>query len=372
MGTIISHCKWMETFVSADKRIVENQCSNFRLFVEITMCVIAQKMQNVSINNSPSTVLICCYGDTGMNISCHRVRYLLPSGLCALFLYTTCTVTIMAAVPEVPPLVEPATIEHHVGKVIWADLVTPDLASSERFYAGLFGWTFRDIHFGDTDYAVAFLDGHPVAGLLQRAVPRGEHQQPAWLGFISVQDVSTAGQLALAHGAKILFGPKNYPQRGSQAIFADPDGAVFGMLASSSGDPPDVMVAPGDWIWSALLTRDPDTEAAFYQTLFGYDVFNLPNTSSVEHLILSSDNYARASLNGLPDDSSHRHPHWLNFLRVVDANATSVKAVALGGRVLVEPKVDRQGGKLAIIADPTGAVFGVMEWPGTESNQEPK
>jgi len=52
------------------------------------------------------------------------------------------------------------------------------------------------------------------------------------------------------------------------------------------------------------------------------------------------------------------HPHWLNFVRVTDAGAAAAKAVALGGRVLVKPHLDRHGGKAAIIADPTGAPVG--------------
>ena len=37
---------------------------------------------------------------------------------------------------------------------------------------------------------------------------------------------------------------------------------------------------------------------------------------------------------------------------------------ALGGRVLVAPRVDRQGGKIAVVADPQGAPFGLLEWSG--------
>ena len=154
---------------------------------------------------------------------------------------------------ELPPLVEPASAEHHVGKVIWVDLVTPDLAGAKQFYSGLFGWTFRDIHFGKTDYAVAFLDGRPVGGLLQRPLPPGEQRRPAWLAFIAVRDVDAAKRTALEHGAKVVFEPRSYPQRGRQAVFADPEGAVFAVLASSSGDPADFLAAPGEWIWSSLL-----------------------------------------------------------------------------------------------------------------------
>lgn len=163
-----------------------------------------------------------------------------------------------------PPLVQPASTEHHPGKVIWADLVTPDIAGAKQFYRQLFGWTFNDVDTGTSDYSVALLNGNPVGGLFQRAVRPGEQRQPAWLTFISVSDVVAAGRNILAHGGKAVAPTRSYPDRGQQAVFADPQGAVFAVLQSSSGDPEDVLAAPGEWIWSSVLTRDPDTDAAFY------------------------------------------------------------------------------------------------------------
>jgi len=46
--------------------------------------------------------------------------------------------------------------------------------------------------------------------------------------------------------------------------------------------------------------------------------------------------------------------------------------VALGGKVLVEPHMDRHGGQVAVIADPSGAPLGLMEWTDTDSKVEPK
>ena len=307
-----------------------------------------------------------------MTICCHRAGHLLSHGLCAVLLYATCVATVMAAPFELPPLVTPASAEHHVGKVIWVELVTPDLAGAKAFYSGLFGWTFQDLQGGKADFAVALLDGRPVAGLLQRAVPAGEQRQPAWRGFIAVRDVDAAKAIALAHGAKVVFEPKTYPQRGRQAVLADPEGAVFAILASSSGDPADVLAAPGEWIWASVHAQNPDTAAAFYQTLFGYDVFDLQSDDGLEHLILSSDDYARASVNALPGGSPPRHPHWLNFVRVVDAVGVAAKVGALGGRVLVEPHADRHGGQVAVVADPTGAAFGLMEWSDADTKKEPR
>jgi uncharacterized protein len=39
---------------------------------------------------------------------------------------------------------------------------------------------------------------------------------------------------------------------------------------------------------------------------------------------------------------------------------------------LVEPRVDRNGGMLAVFADPAGAPFGVMEWSDSDTKAEPK
>jgi hypothetical protein len=50
----------------------------------------------------------------------------------------------------------------------------------------------------------------------------------------------------------------------------------------------------------------------------------------------------------------------------------NARVVALGGRVLVDPRVDRHGGKLTVVADPTGAPFGLIEWPDYDSKEVTK
>jgi predicted enzyme related to lactoylglutathione lyase len=273
---------------------------------------------------------------------------------------------------RMPAIVAPATQEHHPGKVIFVELVTPDLAASKRFYGALFGWTFRDIDAGGTPYAEAMLADQPAAGLFQRNIAAGEHRQPAWLTYISAPDVDATVQTASQQGAKVLFAPHSFPDRGREAVLMDPQGAAFAILASSSGDPPDLLAEPGEWIWSSLITRDPDTDAAFYQKLFGYDVVEPPPAREGQHLILAAGGYARASVNSPPAERPDDYPHWINFVRVDDAVATSAKIVELGGRVLVEPHVDRAGGKIALVADPLGAVFGLLEWLETPDRNSPR
>ncbi len=277
------------------------------------------------------------------------------------------------------------------------DLVVPDLAVEERFYASLLGWDFRQLSAGQRPYALAIADGQPVASLIQRPLPRRGERGPAWLGFLSTADLDAALRATRLHGGKQRSAVRSYPQRGRQAVLEDPTGVVFGLISASGGDPPDTLAAPGQWIWSALFTGDPDNEAAFYQDVFGYEVYDLTDQSdqaraatepnaqpnaqqtvtdssaaaasasggAVEHLELASQDYARASVNGLAADRVRGHARWLHFVRVDDVAAATARAQSLGARILVQPRADRQGGRIAVIVDPAGAPLGLMEWSDT-------
>ncbi len=301
-----------------------------------------------------------------------RLAGRLQKSLLAALLGAAFAAPVVAVPLTVPSLQSPSNQEHHVGKVIFLELVTPDIVRAKQFYGELFGWTFHDMQSGGAVYTEASLYGRPVAGLIQKNVAAGEHRQPAWLGFIASGDVDAVKKTALERGAKMLFAPHNLPDRGREAIFSDPQGAVFAVLASSSGDPADVLAVPGEWIWSSLITSDPDAAAAFYQALFDYEVFELPASPGTEHLMLASENYARASANSLPMEKAITPPHWLNYVRVENAPKMAEKVIALGGKVLVDARVDRHGGKVAVVSDPSGATFGLIEWPDTESKEVSK
>jgi uncharacterized protein len=306
-----------------------------------------------------------------MNHIIRRARSIVATVAIGAALCAACAGVATAAGFDPPPIAAMPGTEHHVGKVIWAELVTPNLSGAEQFYSGLFGWTFQDMSTSDTHYAIALNNGERVGGIVQHPIRSGVKRQPSWLTFIAVQDVDAATSLAVSSGATIVRAPRTYNARGRQAILRDPQGAAFAIMASYTGDPADYLAAPGEWIWSSLLTKDAGTDAAFYQTVFGYEVFDLESEDGQEHVILSTDNYARAGVNTLPVDAVRRHPRWLNFVRVADAAGASTRAVALGGSVLVPPRIDRHGGRIAVLADPSGAAFGVMEWTETDTKEAP-
>ena len=272
---------------------------------------------------------------------------------------------------EMPALTIPASSERHIGKVIWRELTTADVEGTKSFYGGLFGWEFEEIGGAGARYTVARQGGRPVAGIVS-ADPTALLKQPAWLSYLSVADVDRTRKEVLRRGGRVAREPRTYLPRGRQAVMVDPDGATFGLLDSRSGDPADELAEPGEWIWSSLLTTRVDVDIAFYQDLFGFEVYDVEASNGVEHAILASEEYARASVNTLPTGEGKRRPHWLNFVRVDDVPQSVAKATSMGARVVVEPRIDRHGSAFAVLVDPAGAPFGIMEWSVADSNGSAK
>jgi predicted enzyme related to lactoylglutathione lyase len=260
--------------------------------------------------------------------------------------------------PTLPPLTTAPGNPRLPGKFVWADLVTDDVPAATRFYAGLFGWRFND--YGN--YLVALHEERPLCGMFQRPRPKEGTGQPRWFGYISVADVAKARAAVTKAGGRVLAEPQQMPRRGEQAVFADPEGAIFGVVKSKSGDPGDFLAEPGDWIWVQLLSRKADVAAEFYRKLAGYEIVENSVTNRISDYVLTRDGYARATVRTIPAAAQTVQPSWLFFVRVANLGESLALTRKLGGKVLIEPKPEALQGKVAVIADPTGAAIGVMEW----------
>ena len=271
------------------------------------------------------------------------------------------TPSFAADAPALPPLTTVSGSPRLPGKFVWADLVTDDVAAAQKFYAGLFGWTFHNLG----GYAIAANDERPLCGIFQRAKPADAGAKPRWFGYLSVANVARAEQAVTKAGGKVLAAPKKMPDRGEQAVFADPEGAVFGVVKSSAGDPEDFLADPGDWIWIQLLSRDARKAAEFYRAVAGYEIIENSETNRQSDYVLTSERYARGTVRTIRSAETKLQPTWLPFVRVKNVTETVAQAKQLGGNVLIEPKPEVFDGKVAVIADPTGAAIGVLEWqPG--------
>ena len=137
--------------------------------------------------------------------------------------------------------------------------------------------------------------------------------------------------------------------------------AVSAFGNRDDGDPADTAAAPGGWIWLQLLSRDAHRAATFYRSVGGYQITRNTAANRSSDYILSSGGITRATVRTLPSDKPKVQPTWLPFVRVLHLDKTVAQAKQLGGRVLVSPRPDLLDGKVAVIADPTGAAVGLLE-----------
>jgi predicted enzyme related to lactoylglutathione lyase len=258
---------------------------------------------------------------------------------------------------ELPPLTTASKNPRLPGKFIWVDLVTDDVPAARNFYGRLFGWSFWD----SGGYCIASHDQRPLAGMFQRPRPKDRVAEPRWIGYVSVPSVDKARRAVEKSGGRVVAPPQKMPQRGEQAVFADPEGALFGVLKSSSGDPEDFLPDPGDWVWVELLSRDARTAGDFYRSVAGYEIVENSSARSGDY-VFTSGGYARAAALTLPPEKGKVQPTWLFFVRVTSVMDSLAKAKELGGKALIEPNPELFNSKLAVIADPTGAAVGLLEW----------
>ena len=126
---------------------------------------------------------------------------------------------------------------------------------------------------------------------------------------------------------------------------------------------------PGVPCWVDTLQPDPGAAAAFYGELFGWEVDRTPPASSprgglpAEYCICRLRGRDVAAIGSQPSGASQRAPVWGTYVWVDDPEETASRAAEAGGRVLFEPFDSLDGGRMAVIADPGGAVLGVWR-PG--------
>jgi hypothetical protein len=111
--------------------------------------------------------------------------------------------------------------------------------------------------------------------------------------------------------------------------------------------------------WVDLSSPDPAEAAAFYGALFGWDCPEGPaEAGGYRVCTLKGRNVA-----GIGPQMSPGPPSWNTYVNTADADAVAGRAKSAGGQVLAEPFDVMDAGRMAFIADPTGAVIGLWQ-PG--------
>jgi predicted enzyme related to lactoylglutathione lyase len=228
------------------------------------------------------------------------------------------------------------------GTFSWSELVTSDGDAAKAFYTALFGWEYEDSPIGEGQvYSMALLGGRYAGALYQSS-----DQPPHWNCYVTVGDVDEVASRA----GDVVAEPFDVMSSGRMAVIRDPTGAILHLWQPRDHIGAGVVNADGALTWNDLTTPDPETAARYYGDLLGWTTIDVGEGYRVIR------NGERSNGGMLRHDGPAA---WTPYFGCHDLDATLAQVGELGGRILNGP-LAVPNGRVAVVADPQGAVFCVL------------
>ena len=258
----------------------------------------------------------------------------------------------------------PQFTSYQPGTPCWVDLMSPDTDASGAFYSKLFGWDVEALFDdqGNKIYAQFRLGGKIVAGL--GGQPPGMEGMPAiWNTYIAVDDCSAAAERVAAAGGSVFMAPMQVMQAGHMAVFADTTGAAFSVWQAGDHFGSEVANDPNTWSWNELMSSDVEAAKAFYSAVFGWTYEDQDMGDAGTYTVIAGgDNGGLGGImSRMPDMPVEVPDNWSVYFTVEDAAAVAAMVGELGGHAAVPPFPIPGVGTCAVLADPHGGIFSVLE-----------
>ena len=119
--------------------------------------------------------------------------------------------------------------------------------------------------------------------------------------------------------------------------------------------------SPGSFSWLELATTDQDAAKQFYGPLLGWSANDFPMGPNDFYTMYQLNGADMAGCYKIGPQMQGMPPSWTLYVAVEDAAAAAARAVELGGKVLTDAMDVMTFGRMAVLQDPTGAVFNVWQ-----------
>ena len=115
------------------------------------------------------------------------------------------------------------------------------------------------------------------------------------------------------------------------------------------------------FFWYELMTSDPAAAEAFYRGVVGWNTadFGQPD---MPYTVLSAGERGMGGIAPLPAEACDQgaSPGWLGYVHVPETDGAAKRIAEAGGAILRAPENIPNVGRIAVVADPGGAVFLLM------------
>ncbi len=238
------------------------------------------------------------------------------------------------------------------GTPCWIDYGASDLDAVKTFYSSLLGWEYTggEPEFGG--YLTATLKGEQAAGLGPQQDP---NDPPRWTTYFATDDAAGTAARIKDAGGTVIVEPMEVGPMGTMVIALDPQGNPFGLWQSGVHTGARIHNEPGALAWNEAAVDDPEAARAFYSTVFGFRFDEVPGAEG--YTTFTNTDHPLGGLGGHQEGSPKG---WTTCFSVASADDAVATVEAAGGTVTMAP-MDTEFGRFAVVEDPWGAPFSVMQ-----------
>ncbi len=245
----------------------------------------------------------------------------------------------------------------------WENLVTTNIDVAKTFYQRLFGWKATDIPAGEQGTHCFFsLDGKDICSVSEIAEAQRQQYSPQWVPYISVENTEEFMTKAQSAGGHVLAPISPVLEAGEAAVIQDPTGAILAIWHPRRNIEKVKNEVPGMICCHELATNNMDAAGMFYAKVFDWmpraEIFG-----DITYIMFDAGDHHVAYMMGVPNKDAT--PRWITYWHVADCEKSLKKAIALGAKVSKTVEIIKRKGRYAIICDPLGAIFGIMQPAGS-------
>jgi predicted enzyme related to lactoylglutathione lyase len=254
----------------------------------------------------------------------------------------------------------PERTEYPHGTPSWIDLSSTDPDAARSFYGELFGWDFEE---NPTDqggsYIMARKAGKSAAGMMQQSPEQAQMGiPPMWNSYVTVDDIEDTTSRVEEAGGSVMMPVMDVMDAGRMAVIVDPTGGVLCLWQPKEHIGSEVVNEHGALTWTELMSPDVSAAAGFYGAVLGWKTESMDMGEGGTYTLLMTGGEQIAGAMAPPMEGIP--PHWGVYFAVDDCDACVAQAESLGATVL-NPPMDSPPGRMAALADPTGAMFSVIQ-----------
>ncbi|MBO7004622.1 MAG: VOC family protein [Pseudomonadales bacterium] len=113
---------------------------------------------------------------------------------------------------------------------------------------------------------------------------------------------------------------------------------------------------PGKFIWTDLVSSNPQDAADFYSQLFGWQI----NPFDDDYLVIRNHGRPIGGIALNEADGEEVRTQWISYLSSRDIDAAHERLMSAGAEAILDPMTVSGRGKFGIYAGPDGGLFGVL------------